>query len=286
MAQRLVILTYESPQANLITNQILVAYPGRIKGIVRSDVTVAGKGALASAWFLTRHTGLGFVGRKAVELALSHAAWEWARLTHRSCVVPSLADVATRHSIPLVSAADVNAPATLDTIRGWQPDLLVSIYLNQRIRATLLRIPAIGALNVHGALLPRNRGLFPYFWTLANDDRESGVTVHWVDEQLDSGDVVVQRAYPILPDDTVETLAWMGADIGAELLLEALTRIDAGDEVRVPQNEAHASYYSWPTRADVARLRARGRRYGSLLAGWRAIREPRRRDPSVPASPR
>ena len=150
MARRLVILTYESPQANLITNRVLIAYPGRITGIVRSDATVPGKGALASAWFLARHTGLGFVGRKAVELALSHAAWEWARLTHRTCVVPSLADAAARHAIPLIGAADVNAPATLDTIRGWQPDILISIYLNQRIRPTLLRIPTKGLPYVVG----------------------------------------------------------------------------------------------------------------------------------------
>jgi len=282
MARRLALLTYESPQADLITDRVLSGCPGQVVGIVRSTATVAGKSTLGSAWFLARDTGLGFVGRKATEILASRAAWEWGRLTGQPSAIPSLADAATRRDVPLVTAADVNAPPILDVIRAWQPDLLLSIYLNQRIRPALLRIPTLGALNVHGALLPRNRGLFPYFWVLANGDHEAGVTVHWVDEHFDTGDVVAQRAYAIRADDTVETLAWSGAEIGAELLLDALAQIDAGVATRVPQHEAAATYFSWPTRADVARLRTRQRRYGSMLSGWRAVRGTRRGSGGTP----
>jgi folate-dependent phosphoribosylglycinamide formyltransferase PurN len=271
MPPRVAVLTYESPQANLITSRVLARYPGQVAGIVRSDAIVAGKGRARSGWFLLRHTGLGFVGRKAFELALSRAAWSWCRVTGRAPAVPSLPDLARRAGVPLVGAEDVNAPAVLARVAGWRPDLLVSVNLNQRIGTALRAVAPDGALNVHGALLPRHRGLFPYFWSLVEGDAEGGVTVHWIDAHFDTGDVVLQRAYPILPDDTVASLAWIGAELGADLLLHALVQVAGDTPPHRPQDERAASYRSWPTRADVRRLRSRGRRYGPALEGWHAV---------------
>lgn len=272
MSARVVVLTYQSPQSNLITDRLLAAYGDCVVGIVRSDVVVAGKSAVGSVAFLARHTGLGFVARKACELALGALAWRWSRITRRRPAVPSLAALAADARVPLVGATDVNASGTLATVRAWRPTLLVSINLNQRIGRELLDVAGGDALNVHGAMLPRNRGLFPYFWTLANGDADAGVTVHWVNERFDTGDVILQRAYPILPGDTVAGLAWIGAEIGADLLVHALARIIDGRASRTPQDETAASYFSWPRRTDVRRLRRNGRRYGPLLDGWREVR--------------
>jgi methionyl-tRNA formyltransferase len=147
----------------------------------------------------------------------------------------------------------------------------VSVHFTHRLGRDVLAIPRLGTVNVHGALLPRNRGLFPYFWELANGDADAGVTVHWVDEKLDTGDVILQRAIQIDAGDTVSSLAWKGADTGAALLEDVLALLASGAAPRVRQPAGGASYFSWPKRADVTRLRRAGRGLGSLRDAWRRI---------------
>jgi methionyl-tRNA formyltransferase len=254
-----------------MTHRLLREFPGQVVGIVRSEVAIVGKNTWQSIWFLVSQTGLGFVGWKGLEIILGRLAGLVQRLTGRKATVPSLAQLSAAGAVPLVGAKKVNAPATLATIRNWQPDLIISVYLNQLIRARLIELAPLGVINVHGALLPRNRGLFPYFWALANGDALSGVTVHWVDTNFDTGALLVQEPLPIEPDDTVISLARKTAELGADLLVRAVNLIASGDPPRLPQGEVEASYFAWPTAADVRRFKARGRKYGSILEMWRAL---------------
>jgi methionyl-tRNA formyltransferase len=263
------ILTYESGPANYITRHLLERFPGRIRGLLRSSAIVHGKSALASYWFLLRRSGLSFLAHKGAEVLLGRRAAALIGLTARMPPVPSLRRLGAAHRVPLADACDVNAPGTLALLRAWQPDLLVSVHFNQRLGTEVLALPPQGALNVHGALLPRNRGLFPHFWALANGDAEDGVTVHWMDAGIDTGDIVLQEPIAITPDATAASLGWDAARVGAELLVRAIGLIERGEAPHIPQ-EGHASYLSWPTAADMRRLRERGRRYGLLPDVWKA----------------
>jgi folate-dependent phosphoribosylglycinamide formyltransferase PurN len=268
---RIVILTYESHQANLMVHRLLREFPGQVVGIVRSDVVIAGKNTWQSVRFLLSRTGLGFVGWKGVEISLGRLAGIIHWLTGYRPTIPSLTQMSKDEAVPVVGAKQVNAPEILATIRSWQPDLIISVYLNQLIRAKLIELAPMGVINVHGALLPQNRGLFPYFWALANGDADSGVTVHWVDTRFDTGALLVQERLPIDPDDTVISLARKTAELGADLLVRAVKLIENGDPPRLPQGDAGASYFSWPTSADVRRFKARGRKYGSIREMWREL---------------
>jgi folate-dependent phosphoribosylglycinamide formyltransferase PurN len=268
---RIVILTYESHQANLMTQRLLREFPGQVAGIVRSEVAIAGKSTWQSLWFLLTKTGLGFAGWKGVEIVLGRLAGLMLRLTGRKSAIPSLTQLSLDTGVPVVGAKQVNAPEILKIIRSWQPDLIISVYLNQLIRKKLIELAPWGVINVHGALLPKNRGLFPYFWALANGDNETGVTVHWVDPKFDTGAILVQEPLAITPADTIISLARKTAELGADLLVRAVKLIEAGDPPRLPQGEAEASYFSWPTAADVRRFTARSRKYGSLRAMWREM---------------
>ena len=262
---RIVILTYESLYANLITHRLVQARPGQVVGIVRSDCLLYGKSLPAALWFLVRRAGLRFVGRKALELFQARSTAALFRVVGRARRVPALGDLNRHDGIPLVGAVDVNAPGTLSTLRSWQPDLVISVYFNQLIKPDLIRLPRLGCLNIHPALLPRNRGLFPYFWVIANGEQETGVTVHWVDERFDTGDILVQQALPVRPDDTITSLAYASAQLGAELLIRAVDLIEAGNPPRITQNGRQASYHSWPSLADQRRFRQRGGRYGTIF---------------------
>ncbi len=269
----LVILTYESKQANLMTHRLLMEFPGQVRGIIASDVIIPGKNTLGAAWFLLRKTGLGFVGMKGAEIILSRIAPMVLRLTGRMPRIPSLTQMSADFGVPLVHTKNVNSAESLAVLKQWQPDLVVSVYLNQLIKKPIIQLARTGVINVHPALLPRNRGLFPYFWALVNGDAESGVTIHWVDTKFDTGEILVQRSLPIAPDDTVISLAGKSAVLGAELLAEAVRAIESGNPPRVPQNTAGASYFSWPSPDAVRQFRRRGRRYGSLIKMWREVSE-------------
>lgn len=266
---RLVILTYESLFSNLMTERLLQEFPGHVAGIVRSDCLIYGKSLPAGLWYLLRRSGLRFVGRKALELIQSRATAIAFRLVGRQPKVHSLRDMRRRYNVPVSGSTDVNRPETLQQIRAWQPDLVISIYLNQLIKSDLLNLSTHGALNIHPALLPRNRGLFPYFWVLANGDTETGVTVHWVDEQFDTGHVLLQEKIAVQPGDTILSLSYKSSVIGAEMLVRSVNLVAAGNAPRIAQDPRQASYHSWPKRADQRRFRQQGGQYGTIFELWK-----------------
>lgn len=266
---RIVILTYESLYSNLMTERLLSEFPGQVVGIVRSDRLVHGKNLKDGLLYLVRRTGLRFVGRKALELFQSRATAILFRLLRREPKVHSLRDMRQLYKVPVVGSVDVNSSETLAQIRAWQPEVIFSIYLNQLIAADLIKLPAIGTFNVHPALLPRHRGLFPYFWVISNREAETGVTIHWVDEKFDTGDLVMQRRLPVFPDDTITSLSYRCAELGATMLVEAVNLLQSGNPPRLKQNQADASYHSWPKPADQRRFREQGGSYGTIFELWK-----------------
>jgi len=177
-----------------------------------------------------------------------------------ACRQLSVAGVAGHHGIPILRPPSVNAPEFVADVRErLRPDLIVSVAASQIFREPLLAIPSRGCVNIHGALLPRYRGMLPSFWTLLNGEREGGVTVHYMSAGIDDGRIIEQRRFPIHADDTVETLIGRSKALGAEVLSDVLARIKQGNVLTYPNNAAEGTYYSFPTRKDVRHLKALGR---------------------------
>ena len=169
---------------------------------------------------------------------------------------------AARH-IPVHDVADVNAPPFLDTLRRLQVDLIASINTPQRLKSPILTLPAHGCMNVHFGMLPRYRGLLPIFHALMNGESSFGVTVHLMDEKLDNGDIVAQRAVPIAESDTLDSLYPKAFAAASELLAEAIEAAATGSLVRRPNSEAEKTYYSYPSRDLVGAYRRRLRHHRS-----------------------
>ena len=202
------------------------------------------------------------------DFALQVANLAWYRvmdLLSRVLPLPSsysVASAARRARVPMSHVPRVNAPEFIASLRARGVDLLVSLACPQKLSRELLAVPAHGAINLHGALLPRYQGIFPSFWVLAKGEPETGVTVHWMDEQLDHGDVLLQRTVAIEPRDTVHRLVLRSkVDVGRHALLEALDRIERGEAPRLPMDTAHATYFTYPDAAAVREFRTRGRRF-------------------------
>lgn len=161
------------------------------------------------------------------------------------------------HGIPVRDVPDINAAPFLDELRRLAIDLIVSINTPQRLKRALLSLPAAGCLNVHFGMLPRYRGLLPIFHALMNDEPSFGVTVHFMDEKLDNGDIVAQRAVPIGPSDTLDSLYPKAFGVASELLEESIDACVRGSVTRRPNPEAQKTYYSYPTRQQIQAYRQR-----------------------------
>ncbi len=266
---RIVILTYESLFSNLMTERLLKEFPGQVVGLVRSDCLIYGKSLPVGLWYLLGRTGLRFVGRKALEFFQSRATAIIFKLIGRAPKVHSLRDMRHLYGVPVIGSTDVNSPETMRQLQAWQPDLVISLYLNQFIKKPLIDLPPCGVINIHPALLPRHRGLFPYFWVFAAGETETGVTVHWVDEKFDTGQLLLQEKIGVTSDDTIQSLSYKSSLVGAELLVKAINLIAAGNPPRLPQDNSQASYHSWPKPADQRRFRQRGGRYGTIFELWK-----------------
>jgi UDP-4-amino-4-deoxy-L-arabinose formyltransferase/UDP-glucuronic acid dehydrogenase (UDP-4-keto-hexauronic acid decarboxylating) len=155
----------------------------------------------------------------------------------------SVADFCRERGIPVFTPKDANAAPWPDRIREAAPDLLFSFYYRSMLKKELLGIPRLGALNLHGSLLPKYRGRAPVNWVLVKGETETGVTLHFMTEKPDAGDIVGQASVPIAFDDTALTLFGKMEAAAARLLDDLLPRIGRGDIPRRPNDLSAGSYF-------------------------------------------
>ena len=122
------------------------------------------------------------------------------------------------------------------------PDLIVVAAYGKILPLSILELPKYGCVNIHASLLPKYRGAAPIHRSIINGDKTTGVTLMYMAEGMDTGDMILKGSLPIEPDDTYGKLHDKLAPLGGQLLLEALEQIEAGTAQRVPQNEAEATH--------------------------------------------
>ena len=143
---------------------------------------------------------------------------------------------------PIISPENVNAPATLEQLAAWKPDVIVVVAFGQFLGKKVLALPPHGCVNGHFSLLPKYRGAAPVQYAIAAGEELSGVTIMRMDEGMDNGDILLSAAEPIFSDDTAPTLMDRLAILGAVTMSKALRLMLSGDLKRTPQNHAEASY--------------------------------------------
>ena len=109
----------------------------------------------------------------------------------------SVAELASSKGIELNAPADPNHPLWVERIRKMKPDFIFSFYYRNMLGKELLAIPKKGAINLHGSLLPKYRGRCPINWAVLNGEKEAGVTLHYMTEKPDAGDILAQEKFPI-----------------------------------------------------------------------------------------
>jgi len=146
---------------------------------------------------------------------------------HRMKVAPPPVKVAAHElGLEVYQPERIRDPEPVEKLRLLAPDVLVVVAYGQIVPPSVLMIPKHGAVNVHASLLPRHRGASPVAHAILVGDRETGVTIMRMDEQLDHGPILATRATVIGPDDDAPALTSRLADMGAELLVETLERLE------------------------------------------------------------
>ena len=144
--------------------------------------------------------------------------------------------------VPLWRAKKINSEEVYEAVRQLQPDLCVISHFEKLIKDPILSIPRLGFINLHPSLLPYYRGMAPQHWPIINGDKEAGITVHYIDEGTDTGDIIVQRRFPLVDDMYVSDLQKVWMEHYKTIMVEAIDNIVCNRHVTV-QRHLEGSYY-------------------------------------------
>jgi methionyl-tRNA formyltransferase len=151
---------------------------------------------------------------------------------------------ALKLGLPVSQPEKLTLPGELEKLAALKPDLIAVVAYGQILKKNVLELPRLGCVNVHSSLLPRWRGAAPIQWAILGGDRESGVSTMHLVEKLDAGDVLLQATTPISAEDTAGSLHDRLATLGAGLLGETLSGLEAGTLKGKPQDESKVTYAS------------------------------------------
>ncbi|MFC4735550.1 methionyl-tRNA formyltransferase [Bacillus daqingensis] len=182
-------------------------------------------------------------------------------------LIPSpVKQAAQAHGIPVwqpEKLTDGIAP-----IEEAEPDIIITAAFGQLLPANVLELPPFGCVNVHASLLPDYRGGAPIHQAVIDGKKETGITIMYMAEKLDAGDIIVQGAIPIHADDTAGTMHDKLSLEGADLLIKALHQIEKGAAERIPQDHESATFapnitremekINWHKPAEAVRNQIRG----------------------------
>ncbi len=158
----------------------------------------------------------------------------------------SIARIAWKRHIPLWEVARMSDAETLNLFAHFQADIMCVACFSLYIPRTILDIPRLGCLNVHPSVLPANRGPDPLFWTFHEGSQETGVTIHVMDEGLDTGPIVAQQKIEVPDGIRYAQLEAQCAELGGQLLARSIWQRYQGNAILTPQDESKSSYLPLP----------------------------------------
>lgn len=150
-------------------------------------------------------------------------------------------ELALKHNIPVFQPQKIRRDGVED-LRSLAPDVCVTAAFGQILSQEVLDVPVMGTVNVHASLLPKHRGAAPVQWAVLQGDAVTGVTTMLTDKGIDTGDMLLKAEVAIGPEDTAGTLLDRLSHVGADLLIETLQKLKAGNCPREKQNEDEMTY--------------------------------------------
>lgn len=151
-------------------------------------------------------------------------------------------ETALRHGIAVYQPKKIREPECIDYLRRYEADIMVVVAFGQILPKEILEMTPFGCINVHASLLPKYRGAAPIQWAIIEGESVTGVTTMQMNEGLDTGDMILKKEVPILPNETGESLHDKLSKAGALLCAETLERLESGSAVFEKQGESPTGY--------------------------------------------
>lgn len=161
---------------------------------------------------------------------------------------PPVKEYALSVGLPVYQPEKMRDGTALSLVQQLQPELIVVAAYGRILPREILEAPALGAINVHSSILPKYRGAAPINWAILNSEAVTGVTIMYMAEGMDTGDIILCRETEIGPEEDAQELTERLAELGADALREAMVQLSAGTVVRIPQNGENATYAPMLTR--------------------------------------
>ena len=254
----IVILTNDNFFSFTVLRDFLKLRKGDIKLIVFSSAVIGKKGTFASIKWALNNTGFRHTVFKLMVYGVLKAMKLVCKLLQ---FIPNFYSSylwVQRNDVKNLVSTNINEKETVEQIKAANPDLIVSVSMNQIVKKEILKLPPKRCINVHCAPLPQYGGMSPYVWALANSEDHSAATIHYMDEGLDTGDIIVQEKVNVVKNDSAFALFYRCCLQASELLVKVTDEIEAGTVTSYKQDLSKKTYFSWPTKECVKNLHKNG----------------------------
>ena len=241
----------------IITQEDIFAIPRNIELLLESiNISVKGVATVHTTNSLSNKKSL--LIRSFSFVSLFKFAWKlfWGKILNffdllfqSNLIVPkkSIKAITKKYNIPLKRIMNVNDSKFIKELETLDLDIIVSFSAPSIFKEELLKIPKKGCINLHCSYLPKYSGILPSFWVLYNDEKETGVTIHYMDSKIDNGKILAQQKVQIDPSISWLDLIIKTKRVGGNLMVDVLSNFDSYAS-QVKSNEVnHDFYYSWPT---------------------------------------
>lgn len=255
---KIVVLTNDNFFSFTVLKDFLKFRKDDIKLVIFSSALIGKRGTFESIKWSLKNTGL----RHTTFKLSVYGVFKMAKLICK--IFPFIRNKYSSflwvksNGLEFIDAPNVNAKKVVEKIRNIQPHLIVSVSMNQIVKKEILQIPEKGSINVHCAPLPRYCGMSPYVWALANNEDHSAATIHYMEEGLDEGDIIVQEKISVQKKDSAFALFYRCCLKASELLPHVVDEIDNDTVSSYKQNLSDKTYFSWPTKESVKSLKNNG----------------------------
>ena len=150
--------------------------------------------------------------------------------------------LALEHGIPVYTPKTLRDEAFADLLDQYKPEIIVVVAYGKILPLNVIEYPKFGCINLHVSLLPKYRGAAPMQRAIMEGEKETGVTIMFMAEGLDTGDIISVEKFPILPEDDFEAIHDRSAEVGSRLLSQTIEKIYLGEAERIQQDDSLACY--------------------------------------------
>ena len=251
---RIVLLAVDDEFAGEMQRFLYDKHPDWIVGSVISSCAIYKHTKLSGMAFVLRKSGIVFLA-EMIRMKLLRAFLDRKRRSFPS-------KLAEAHGVEQFVCANINDAASVQKLRDWKPDLIISTNFSHYIGKTARESIAVhGCWNLHKSYLPYYRGMAPSFHALLEGAKKVGATLHVVSKQFDDGDLLDQVEVPVTDADSVYSLNRRTSEAGGRMLVSFLEKFDPKTTKATPQPAGTWNYYTYPSKDEVRRFRAKGLKF-------------------------